>query len=457
METFFMYFRRLFHYLFITAFSLSGVANAMQSLRLPARTTSVTHRSMAASVAIRNMKSSASKSNTHLKNTIFFGSHDRQSKKNYYHPYNSFSSFSKNTSQISAENFGLSWRIKAAALLGLGLGLAWFLSDSDNDEKVEQTQTTYSTMNLFWINKKLDENQRYIYPSKDEQALFNDFLKNIFMWAEGLDKNIPVHVWFDSQLTPKAAVVNTQALIDKYMKFRAQKAPIILQDIRDLPEVIQHPEVFSDKTPVYFRVDLLRVIAAYNTITTHNTSNFVYADLDMEPLPQKDLFDDETKQNLKQYGMILAKAHGMKYENGFFILSRHNNNMLEAVKFALIDLNIQRAYNALNDDFYNPSNRRDRTAMKPLQQIVYDSYGNMFKYFFHLSGEGVVKVYDNSTGNWSLVPYDKEANGLKPFGLKHLKYLEFEGKSSRVLGERWAPRGPTKKVKLPPAEHKYDV
>ncbi len=71
METFFMYFRRLFHYLFITAFSFSGVANAMQSLRFSARTTSVTHRSMAASVAIRNMKSSASKSNTHLKIQFF--------------------------------------------------------------------------------------------------------------------------------------------------------------------------------------------------------------------------------------------------------------------------------------------------------------------------------------------------------------------------------------------------
>ena len=263
-----MYFRRLFHYLLITVFSLSGVTNAMQSLRFPARTTSVTPRSMAASVAIRTMKSSAFKSNTYLKKTTFFGSQDRQWQKNFYHSFHYNSFFSKNTSQISAENFGLSWRIKAAALLGLGLGVA-FLSDSDNDEKVEQTQTTYSTMNLFWINKKLDENQRYIYPSNDEQALYNDFLKNIFMWAEGLDKNIPVHVWFDSQLTPKAAVVNTQALIDKYMKFRAQKVPIILQDIRDLPEVIQHPEVFSDKTPVYFRVDLLRVIAAHHTITSH--------------------------------------------------------------------------------------------------------------------------------------------------------------------------------------------
>ena len=257
-----------------------------------------------------------------------------------------------------------------------------------------------------WINKKLNDKQLYIHPSQDREDLQKNFLNPIFKWA-AVNQGGAVNVWFDSKLTPAQAVENTQALIEEYIQEHPGMAPIQLRDVRTLPKVVQHPEVFSEKTPVYFRVDLIRVIAGLHTISTKETPYFVYADLDVEPLSQEQLFDDQTQQNLKKYGIVIAKGQ----ENGFQIIGHQNAHLLEAMGWVLVELNIARAQRALQGGYFEGIGNKDpRGPTNPLVQSVYSCYGMMFDYFCHL--EGCRKLWVDSE------VYDKSKHGLRPFGLR---------------------------------------
>lgn len=209
-----------------------------------------------------------------------------------------------------------------------------------------------------WINRKLNENQQYLYPASNEKDLYDKFLNHIFKWA-AINKNSSVHLWYDSALTPAQAIKTTQEFITHYTDTHPELAPIVLRDVRELPDVIANPVVFSDKTPIFFRVDLLRVIAQYHDIVTKVTPYFVYSDLDIDPLTEQEIFDKETMHNLETFGIVMAyHPIWQNYENSFSIISNHNPYLLDAMKYAMIDLNIARAYNALEGKFY----RGDHTS-----------------------------------------------------------------------------------------------
>jgi len=288
-----------------------------------------------------------------------------------------------------------------------------------------RTQQSYS-INLMWINREKNLNQPYIHSSKDEESLNKNFLDHIFKWAVA-NKGSVVNVWFDGALIAAEAIANTQQSIEKRKKSFAQDtmAQICLRDVRTIPKVTENSDVFSEKIPVYFRVDLLRVIIALHELANDkNPTSWVYGDLDMEPLSAEELFDSETLQNLKQYGIVMAANAKDYFENGFQIISNENEHLLEAISLVLIDVNIQRACNALSGKFFDS---RYYLPMQALQEIVYRSYDVMFKYFSSLEGHEKLQVLRKSN---PVVydDYDKGRDGLKPFGLRHMHNFDVQTK-----------------------------
>lgn len=195
------------------------------------------------------------------------------------------------------------------------------------------------TINLMWINERLNEDQRYVLPLESAED-FLQKLANVFAWAEKNPESI-VNLWFDGKLTPNQAIENTRALIIVYIVSHPGIAQITLRDIRELPDVIQNPRIFDDpRIPVFFRADILRIIATVQSLNSGETDCFIYADLDVKSQSKEELFNEETKERLQKYGIVVAARGHLGLENSFH-MATNDQDIIEAMKFLIIDLNIQ--------------------------------------------------------------------------------------------------------------------
>jgi len=303
------------------------------------------------------------------------------------------------------------------------------------------------SVNVMWINTALDMQQQYLYPAQDKKTFISEFLQHVFRWADVTTNGI-VNLWYDSEMTPQKAVENTENILNAEIENHPNSAPIFLQDVRKLPYVSnpEHQKAFDAEIPVYFRVDLLRKIAAYTYILLKKVSSFVYADIDMEPLSQDEIFDAETEKKLDTYGTVLAEDYAHTFENGFFII-RHNISLLTAIRRAIIELNILRAHRARMGLFIGAG----RKTIDSLPQVVYGSYPGMLMYLYALEGYGVLMA----RGDFSVDPpevYDENKHKLEPFGGHEpicRVYLKSHCQGFPNTMSRLSVTAPTKKVVLP--------
>jgi len=284
------------------------------------------------------------------------------------------------------------------------------------------------TVNLMWINKTLTPNQRHIFPEKNHfgQDIQESHMQHIITWAE-MNPESTIHLWYDSAHTTNEACLHTAAEIKK----RTDRV-IILKDVREIPDVQKHARVFSDQTPVYFRADLLRLMACMHTLSTQKEESFVYADLDVTPMPKNELFDPETVQNLKDHGIILARYNKNSMENSFQITSKQNANAMLAIQRFLIERNIQNAEkNLRNGHIINP-------------EEVFLKFNDAFKYLRFLQKSGYLTCVRIKNGELNEEPYNYNEHGF----------------ACDSLDDNQAPWNqpyyPTKKISAPPIKGYYN-
>lgn len=323
----------------------------------------------------------------------------------------------------------------------------------------QSNQKTNYSINLMWIAKQLDSTKNDIFNSPDEVTLKSKFLDPIFLWAEKNPK-IHIRVWYDSHFVSEKSIKNTQMKIDEMIsKNNDTQGLIQLTDLREIPLLSQEAEIFSEKTPLYFRADLLRIIATlYSLSTSKSDSYFVYADFDVSPMSKSELFDQETLDNLKKFGIVLTYTDD-GYENSFHIVKGDNLNVLEAFDFLGVQFNLKRAKNVLNGKFET----KEIPKSTALQQIVFNSYEYLLEYLFHLEGFGTLFVVNKSKDEE--VAYKKEEYGLLPFCpnydtnlVKFCNYgVKFKAKDPSIWDAKWEHiKAPMKKISLPPAKwHGY--
>jgi hypothetical protein len=141
----------------------------------------------------------------------------------------------------------------------------------------------------------------------------------------------------------------------------------------------------------------------------------------MQPLSQEQLFDEETRQNLQKYGIVMAvNPCGLSpnsFENGFQIISNHNSHLLEAMDWAIVELNIQRANRALSGKFFKAYAGLYRPPMHHLVEAVFESYRPMWEYFCFLERWGKCWTIPDYADPFREKAYDKHTDGLRPFGV----------------------------------------
>jgi hypothetical protein len=284
---------------------------------------------------------------------------------------------------------------------------------------------------------KQAEDEAQIHPSTDEEkadltiGMKNTFLQSAIQWGLA-NPGVTVNIWYDSAFVTKEAVENTQKLInDTWGKFSKGKNPITLQDIRELNTVKENPRIFPDKLPItipiFYQVDLLRIVIALHLLSQQPTTQpyyFVYADLDVLPVPRKNLFDAETVTSLKDAGMALAPGP----ENYFQIIS-NNKDLLKALAFAFVELNIQRAMYLIKSNLLVYYDKDYNEPLARLGEAPFKSYDNMFHYFHYLQGKEKLKVIDYKKN--TVHDYDKDVDGLVPFNIEGYtayssSWLQFE-------------------------------
>ncbi len=239
-------------------------------------------------------------------------------------------------------------------------------------------QPEYTIM-LMWLNKKLYPEQKYIHPSDTQEEFEKNLGNHLIEWAHGNPRS-SVQLWYDSALTPAQAITNTQAYIDTHHK-KSTLAPITLQDIRSLPTVQKNDALFSDTVPVYFRADLSRVIASIEVLKkTKRTC--VYADVDIKPMPEKELFDTQTKQHLKDFGICMGRVPWARWENSFHMME-YRPNLIKSLKKILVKSNVRHAHRRLQLN----------SLYKHIDvERVYHSYYLMLNYFYSLEKLGTLQV-----------------------------------------------------------------
>ena len=239
-----------------------------------------------------------------------------------------------------------------AAGLGSAVAYAYIMSEID---KAESTIAEQYSINVMWINRKLNIDQKYIYPAKNQAELYEKLIDPIIKWAIK-NPGRTVNFWYDSQVTTAAAINNTKYLIWLEQLKQLRFTTVVLKDIRDLQKVRECPECVTPNVPVYFRADLLRVIATIETVKAAPGRYFIYTDLDMKPISDAELFDSKTRIKLAKYGLVLAnafldkKCNAASWENGFHMVNPQKTTMLAAMNDVLVDSSIKHLRTVIERD-----------------------------------------------------------------------------------------------------------
>ncbi|HQS83587.1 MAG: hypothetical protein B7Y25_01400 [Alphaproteobacteria bacterium 16-39-46] len=270
------------------------------------------------------------------------------------------------------------------------------------------------SLNFLWIKRGTSQFGQYIFPACDQKTLVDQYLRTILQWGYINTRGAIINIWYDLNYTTEASISQTRAVLTELTeKEPGSFPPILLRNIREIPLIKENLDVFSPQLPLYFRIDLSKQIILYHMIKVERGSYAAFCDIDMDAVSKEDLFDRKTLGFLQRYGIVMAQVDHRYFENGFQMISNHNENLLEAMKHALIDLNLERGREALTigESFYRKGARG--APFKPLQQIVYDSITSMFKFFYSLEG---VAEFTASDGT----PYDKSKHGFSVFGVRSL-------------------------------------
>ena len=201
------------------------------------------------------------------------------------------------------------------------------------------------SINLMWISSVLDNANEYIggYIIRESKNFEDIFPEQIIKWMV-LNSNATVNLWFDSKMCSQNQIKQTENYINNYIKKIKSKGIKVgkfnMLDIQRLKIIKQYPIIASVDWPIYSRVDLLRLIAAYETQIQNNTQNiqsaFVYADYTINPHSLRKVYPYGIS-NDGFIGLYGNTSHS-GYENSYMIFGSYNIHMLSTLEDFILSI-----------------------------------------------------------------------------------------------------------------------
>lgn len=291
------------------------------------------------------------------------------------------------------------------------------------------------SIHLMWVNKTLNPDQEYIAPAQDKNELLTKIFMPAIKWAEA-NPEAEVCFWYDGVHTTQSAVKKSHLVLEEALTQR-KFSHIKLRDVREIPLVSQNADTFSQYLPVYFRVDLLKMIIITDSIVREGNDSAIFTDLevgdkriDQFRMGKDELFEPFIMEQLISHGLLLNsyEKNKTRIENQFIQLVR-NPKMIEAIKHTVVNANLMRAITALNSE----ANLRSRLLANIIQAVYSSVIQHLHPYYWAISKDSCLQVKSNlvqedSTSEW--IDYHPEKHGYAPFGLYSEYHLPYVGDST---------------------------
>ncbi|MBP9841702.1 MAG: hypothetical protein KBC64_04685 [Simkaniaceae bacterium] len=188
------------------------------------------------------------------------------------------------------------------------------------------------TLNFLWVNLNPQDrvtqiaqnifgdgiNELENHPLEDDRETQKTFMYKLRKWGE-LNPGRTINLWYDSALVTERARANTWAALQSISE--KTDATLLLRDVRALPNIpLALVPTLHPGTPVYYRVDLLKVLIAHSYFGSAEVSYAVISDIDVRPMSAEQLFDVRTLGYLTKYGYVFTNVGTCGMENGFFVM-----------------------------------------------------------------------------------------------------------------------------------------
>ncbi len=194
-----------------------------------------------------------------------------------------------------------------------------------------QDRATHIAQNIFGLG--LDERENH--PLENDEETQKTFMYKLRTWVE-LNPDATINLWYDSALVTEKARENT--LIALQTIHEVTHTTLVLRDVRLLsnipPELLPtlHPG-----TPVYYRVDLLKILIADSYFGCSKIKYAVISDIDVRPMPAKQLFDRTTLLYLDTKGYVFTNVGMFDMENSFMAINTTAVKVREQLKTSVLD------------------------------------------------------------------------------------------------------------------------
>ncbi len=315
-----------------------------------------------------------------------------------------------------------------------------------------------NSINLMWVNKAINPENSGVFPIQDRNN--KEIALQVRLWAN-LNPDATLYFWYDSEFTTQDQITTTKTMINRLEEYnksiKTKSAKIVLKDLREFinDSFVGNKQIFSSAIPLYFRVDLLRLMVSLAEVRQCQSVCYsVYSDVDVTPEKLEDLLSPKTKHDLQEKGLVFKGAMG-GFENSFHILSNQQPAMLKALDEAAIKpaINMATTYLAEKDI---------GMKMPEAQNIYLLLLPATYLYFYHLKGLIELELANgetlprNADNNKKLTP-DPINQEYAPYVRKFIVKSNGEVENGlSYLANNFRTMIPTVRVNAPAIKYGYD-